>query len=602
MEDNSSKITRRDFLKFLGYGTAVGVVGMTLGKFAGSKQDHLSYADNGGSWQLGPKTLCTAIHAALLYNGKIYYHAGSDYNPKNQNGPYKAAILNPATNTQVNIPMSEDLWCGGHTQLANGNLLISGGTLQYNDFSANGLWYGLNVAYEFDVPSQSLLKRQSMAHGRWYPTLISLPGANVACFSGLDEYGCYNQLTEIYDQASETWSISYNPSSSLIYCVGNCTNLAGAGSPCYGSSKHGVSPRVSYYPRMHLMPSGLVALVGMNNAMWTWNPSTGVWVNAGRMTDTTSRTYGTSILLPLQNDTTEQGKILLAGGAPGANSLAINSCLIITPNGSLLNNRFTSSMAYPRIYLNPVILPDGKIVVFGGSTSGMFVRNAVYSPEMFDPDTEIWTVLPPATVPRLYHSVALLLPDGRIWTAGTSYSKSSHELRTEIFSPSYVSTIRPVISGAPIISGGYGGSINIPTPNAANISKVSLIKISTFTHHYNSDQRLIWLQIQSTDSGSVTVKAPINSNLAPPGYYLVHVLDSNSIPSVGVFIRIPSPLDTRNLTESIKVNDSVSTNATRSENFTESITADGEVSTNATRSENFTESVAVNDTVSTSSP
>ena len=601
MEDSPSKITRRDFLKFLGYGATVGMIGMTIGKIIDSKQNNLSFADNGGSWQLGPKTLCTAIHAALLYNGKIYYHAGSDYNPANQNGPYKAAILDPATNTQVNIPMSEDLWCGGHTQLSNGNLLISGGTLLYVDNSPNGTWHGLNVAYEFDVPSQSLVKRQSMAHGRWYPTLMSLPGGNVACFNGLDEYGCDNQLIEIYDQSSKTWSISYNPLSSLVYCVGNCSNLPGAGSPCYGGKNHGVTPRsMSYYPRMHLMPSGLLAVVGMNSTLFTWNPTNGVWVTAGSMTDTPSRYYGTSVLLPLVNDPTEQGKILVAGGAPGSGGLAINTCLIITPNGSKLNQRFTASMTYPRFYLNPVILPNGKIVVFGGSTSGNVIKHAVYSPEMFDPDTESWTVLPPATVPRLYHSVALLLPDGRVWTAGTSYSKSTHELRTEIFSPSYVSATRPTILGSPVIKGGYGGSIKIQTPNATNISKVSLVKISTFTHHYNSDQRLIWLQIQSTDSSSVTVKAPINSTFAPPGYYLIHVLDNNSIPSMGAFIRIPGILNSANLTESLTENDSVSTNTTRSENLTESIGADDSLSTNATRSENFTESIAVNDTVSTS--
>jgi hypothetical protein len=132
--------------------------------------------------------------------------------------------------------------------------------------------------------------------------------------------------------------------------------------------------------------------------------------------------------------------------------------------------------------------------------------------------------------------VALLLPDGRVWNAGTS----PHELRTDIFSPAYVSATRPTISGDLAISGGYGGSITINTPDAADITSVSLVKISSITHFYTSDQRLIWLQIQSKDSNSVTVAAPVNSNLAPPGYYLIHVLDSSSVPSIGKFIRIRS--------------------------------------------------------------
>jgi hypothetical protein len=142
----------------------------------------------------------------------------------------------------------------------------------------------------------------------------------------------------------------------------------------------------------------------------------------------------------------------------------------------------------------------------------------------------------------MYHQVSLLLHDGRVWTAGTTPSQATKEVRVEIFNPWYTSETRPTISGD-LTGGAYGGTITISTPNAANITKVSLVKISATTHHYNSDQRLIWLQIQGTTSSSVTVKAPINNKLAPPGYYLVHVLNSAGVPSVGKFIKIPGSAD-----------------------------------------------------------
>jgi hypothetical protein len=129
------------------------------------------------------------------------------------------------------------------------------------------------------------------------------------------------------------------------------------------------------------------------------------------------------------------------------------------------------------------------------------------------------------------------LLDGRVWTAGCSYSASKFDLRTEIFSPSYISEPRPVISGAPT-GGSYGGTISIPTPDASGISAVSLVRISSTTHHYNTDQRLIWLQIRSKGPDKVTVSAPINSRLAPPGYYMIHVLDGNGVPSAGSVIKI----------------------------------------------------------------
>ena len=100
----------------------------------------------------------------------------------------------------------------------------------------------------------------------------------------------------------------------------------------------------------------------------------------------------------------------------------------------------------------------------------------------------------------------------------------------------------PLFQGTPT-GGAYGNTITITTPNAADISKVSLVRVSATTHHYNSDQRLIWLQIVTKTSSSLTVKAPINSKLAPPGYYLVHVLNGAGVPSKGTFIQIPGSAD-----------------------------------------------------------
>jgi hypothetical protein len=157
--------------------------------------------------------------------------------------------------------------------------------------------------------------------------------------------------------------------------------------------------------------------------------------------------------------------------------------------------------------------------------------------ELFDPVTEAWTPLPAMAIPRQYHSSALLLPDGRVWTAGTRYSLTSRELRVEYFIPSYYSAARPTISGNPVV-GSYGETITIPTSEGLDVDSVSLVAMSTETHAYNSDQRLVWLQIQSKTASEVVVSAPINANIAPPGYYYLHVLKVG-IPSIAAIIRIP---------------------------------------------------------------
>ncbi len=126
---------------------------------------------------------------------------------------------------------------------------------------------------------------------------------------------------------------------------------------------------------------------------------------------------------------------------------------------------------------------------------------------------------------------------------------SVSELRIEVFRPSYffTGTARPTISGAPTV-GGYGASITIPTPNAANITRVSLVKPGCQTHHYDTDMRLIWLPITSRGTNSVTVSAPINANIAPPGYYMIHVLDGSLVPSTAQIIQIPGTPTTTDTT------------------------------------------------------
>jgi len=572
MEDNlSNKITRRNFIKLLGSGAVVATVSMTLGKLTnlgniGNNNTPLPKAladsQTTGAWFVGTTLFKVPIHVALLPNGRLFFLSGDGENTwalGGNNGPYYAGTLDLNTGIQNHLTVADDISCGGNCLLPNGNVLLGGGTLMWNNYTPNHIPWGLDKMYEFDFSSESFVPLSSMANGRWYPTFSILPNGTVEIMSGWDQYGTLNRLVEIYDPTTKSLSIKYDPNTSFTYCVGaNSGPLPGAGSPCYGGPNQGVAPPMSLYPRSHLMPNGILAVVGEGQTMRTWDPATGRFYAAGP-TIYGPRSYGTSVLLPLQNTTTERGTILIAGGGPSQSNSApaTNSCELITPRnaaGTGLISQQTNPMNVARQYLNAVILPTGQIFVNGGSTEGNLVTSAVYSAEMFDPITHTWTLMPSATVPRLYHSVSMLTQGGRVWTGSTTlYGPFKPELRTELFYPSYIFATRPVIAGNPIITGGYGGFITINTNNAPDVTSVSLVKISSATHHYNADQRLIWLQIQSRTSNTLTVQAPINSNLAPPGYYMIHILLNNSIPSVGKFIRIPGQLVS--LTESIKLSD-----------------------------------------------
>ena len=203
------------------------------------------------------------------------------------------------------------------------------------------------------------------------------------------------------------------------------------------------------------------------------------------------------------------------------------------------NLRQITPLHNARKFVLPIILPNGKVIIFGGSSQG--TTNPVYIPEMFDPENEGagWVTLPAADSTTSISWCSVTVSGWqRMDCKGSTVNPCQPEMRTEIYKPAYFSATRPTISGTPTV-GGYGQSITIPTPNPTSISRVSLTSLSATTHHYDANVRLIWLQITSTGSSSITTSAPLNANLAPPGYYMIHVLDSSLVPSTAQIIQIP---------------------------------------------------------------
>jgi hypothetical protein len=530
-------VTRREFLKIMTAGAGAIMFGSIGGFSLLNKRVAFNdaAAQTAGSWASGKDTSTIAIHATMMPNGKIFYFAGSGYHSSRQGGPFEARVLDPSTGSESSVPMSEDLFCAGQAPLPNGNVLVAGGTLRYDiaTDSCNGKWQGLKSAYEFNWSSQTLTKIASMKQGRWYPTCVTMPDGNVMVTAGYDEYGDHNRLVEIYNSSSKSWTVEQAPSGGSTYTVGASSKdiCSGAGSPSYS----GAAPNLFLYPRMHLMPSSNIVVAGMLDDIRLWNRSTGSWSLLGTSTPS-YRHYGTTILLPLNNNTSEKGKILIIGGSPTSADPATTSCRILDFNSGNPQVRSVGSLQYGRKYMAPVILADGNVVVFGGAGQG--TSNPRKVPEMFNTSTETWTSLATANVARVYHQVSMLLPDGRVWTAGSTSSRSNWELRTEFFRPSYYFATRPTISGAPTV-GDYGESITIPTANASSIIRATLVKLPDTTHHYDANMRCIILDVQSSTSSSIAVKAPINASLAPPGYYYIHVINSSGIPSMAKIIKIP---------------------------------------------------------------
>jgi hypothetical protein len=384
-----------------------------------------------------------------------------------------------------------------------------------------------------------------MPHGRWYPTCAALPDGRVFVISGTDAGGPVttnlplhgvNNTVQMFDPATSTMG----PEQPI---------------PLPFSSVDSFEP-VDLYPYCYVLPSGKV-LVHSRRTTRLYDPATQSW-------DTTevpanyqwSRTYpggGTSVLLPLSPATTPpyRARVLIAGGGGAdptvlsVNNPATATAEILDLSAPALSWRtLASPMLSPRVMPDSVLLPDGTVLIAGGSASGRadHMLAPVYELELFDPAAETWISLCPIHVPRLYHSTAILLPDARVLMAGRSgkfqdppYDYPEH--RIEIFSPPYLSQgPRPAITSAPSCTG-YGETITVDTPQAASINAVALIRTGAVTHGLNMDQRHIALSITGRSANSIMVQMPPDANVAPPGDYLLFVL-VNGVPSVAPFIRL----------------------------------------------------------------
>jgi WD40 repeat protein len=283
------------------------------------------------------------------------------------------------------------------------------------------------------------------------------------------------------------------------------------------------------YPMMFVAPNGQVFNGGPDRTSRYLNTSgTGAWSTIGTFNYSGTRDYGSAVIY--------DGKVLIAGGDGAGSGLATNTAEVIDLTSASPTWKSTSSLANARRQLNLTLLPDGKVLATGGS-GGQGFDNAslpIYPAEMWDPATGKWTTMASISVYRGYHSTALLLPDGRVMSAGGEQTGAS----AEIYSPPYLfNGSRPTITSVSSSTVKVGQTLNVSTPDAADIGQVTLIRLGSVTHAFDENQRLNHLQFTPI-SGGLQITAPANSNLAPPGHYMLFLVNSNGVPSVAKIIQV----------------------------------------------------------------
>ena len=453
-----------------------------------------------------------AIHAALLPNGKVLAYASVGDNATESypvQDHTQATVWDPATGTQTPVDESGfNIFCSGLAHLFDGRLFIAGGNQDQN-------LDGLNQTHLFDPATNTWTVGPQMAAGRWYPTVTPLRNGEMLITSG-------RNVTST-DDTPEV----YTPSSNSL------------------RELDGATVTLPLYPWIDVAPDGSPFYLGPDQFMKVFDTTgTGAWKYVGDR-DSVDRDYGGHALFDI-------GKELVAGGGPSTADAEVVDFNRATPTVTP-----TAPMAYGRRQFNLTTLADGTVLATGGNSSGAYLVDlgaGVYNAEQWNPAAGTWRTLAAEQVTRQYHSTALLLPDGRVLSAGGGVCGVCDQVgylakNAQIFSPPYLfqpdgaPAPRPRIASAPT-STTYGARFHVATADAQSIKKVALVRLGAVTHSTNMDQRYVPLSFSAGVTG-LTATAPANANIAPPGVYMLFIIDSHGVPSVARMVGVGNaPLDT----------------------------------------------------------
>lgn len=493
-----------------------------------------------------------AVHAALLPTGRILYFGGSEHNQaQNQSGNVadldNSRLYNPdapAPPTTIGSPTT-DVFCSGHAFLPDGRLLVGGGTKEWlgeheghphglNFLGERAVWMYHPRANRWEqVADLNFEAGSTSGGGRWYPTLVTLANGNVLAVSGhpfRTDSRHNNDTPERYVAGADQWVLL-------------------SGTP--------VAPgdRGKYYPRVHLLPDGNVFLATPSGGSCrVYDPMAGAWVGPGLPT-AGAGLYDdgwdyAAVLLPLLPGDDYRARVLVCGD---------RTPRVIDPltTGATWQDAGVRDFAGTpprRRWGFAVLLPTGDVFVCGGLDTEYDKQDAlgVLDVELYTPGID-WAAgqhtgngswdtrngADASPVVRNYHSTALLQPDGRVWTAGSSKNADAGdptdpniaEMRVAVFRPPYDDDpARPEVTSAPP-NVGYGQRFEVRTPQAGQIERVAFMRAGSMTHAFDADQRYVVAEFQPGEDAEVlVVTAPPHGAVAPPGHYMLWLVDDAGRP------------------------------------------------------------------------
>lgn len=431
------------------------------------------------------------------------------------NGYTQTAILDLRTGkvTQRRVDNTgHDMFCPGIAMLADGRVLVTGGS---NAEKAS--------IYDPATDQWSATTSMNIARGYQAMTLLSTGEAFVlgGSWSG----------TASTDKAGEVWSPDTRTWRKLPGVPAAPALTADPAGP-YRADNH---------MWLHATSGGRVLQLGPSKQMnWISTTGAGSITSAGTRADSPDAMTGNAVAYDI-------GKLLTLGGSPAYEKTpATRRAYTVSVSGSTVQAARSGDMEHARAFSNSVVLPDGKVAVFGGQAYPVPFSDAtsVLTPELWDPATGRFTPLASMAVPRNYHSVANLLPDGRIFSGGGGLCGdcATNHPDGAVFTPPYLLNAdgspkpRPVIGAGVPPRAAPGTELTVSTEGA--VASFVLMRASAATHSTDNDQRRIPLVSAAAGPGRYTVSLPADTGVVLPGTYMLFALDAQAVPSIARFLKV----------------------------------------------------------------
>lgn len=415
-------------------------------------------------------------------------------------------------------------FCAGHSFLPNGMLGVFGGNF------GGTFGTGAKLSLVFDPWKEQWTRNPDMSVGRWYPSVVTGEDGRQLIMSGQSEVG-WGWPTPVVERfPAKSVSVPLSPNQVPVSAVDR-----------FGAD----APFSTDYPQLFSMNDGKIYGFGRTaKEQWKFDPKAETRTDLPARSDPAQRNYGSAVALP--------------GGFRGPDSMLLLGGNRDDPNTYLFSGGKWSTekpRAFGRTQDDTLIMPDGTLFTVNGAYDIRDYGNGPLNPngDLKYRQTEVrdaqgnWRLGPVQRLPRGYHSNAVILPDGRVAVTGDELQQIADNPDTaagnpgtfEIYEPWYLQTgSRPALDSAPTGGLQYNSSFKVTTSTPDRVTRAVLLSPITSTHSVDTSQRHIEVQITGRSGNQLTLQTPLLAAAAPPGYYMLFLLDATGVPSVAKWVKL----------------------------------------------------------------